>query len=111
MIKLILVLGIPRKGRQPVPRTIQQTFARRQTITRLCQSLDLVEECHLQAVLSRWQKAGRLRNVFIMFVFELLSIWIEVDYFEHGKDMKCRCKSARQCSWWARKIRGKVVCK
>merc|ERR1712157_399506 len=37
-------------------------------------------------------------------------------YCANGKrpqvsDMKCRCKSARQCSWWARKVRGKVVCK
>jgi hypothetical protein len=47
MAKLTRALGIQRKGRQPVPRTIQQTFARRQTITRLRHSLDLVEECHL----------------------------------------------------------------
>merc|ERR1712131_257842 len=26
-------------------------------------------------------------------------------------EMKCRCRSAKQCSWWAKKVRGKVLCK
>ena len=25
-------------------------------------------------------------------------------------EMRCRCRTAKLCSWWARKIRGKVTC-